>query len=110
MLKLNDSAPSFGGSEKKHLVVDFVNNGFVYEVYRTPVTADASALEETAEKDIPIKGVKLKTWIREVDKAVLTTVLERLNWNKSKTARLLGLTRTALIQKCKRYNISREDI
>ena len=107
MLKLNDSAAPKG---RKNLVVDFINNGFVYEVFRTPVTDQANSLEEAAEnKDIPIKGVGLKTWIREVDKAVLTTVLEKVNWNKSKTARLLGLTRTALIQKCKRYNISKKD-
>ena len=108
MLKLNDSAAPNRG--RKNLVVDFINNGFIYEVYRTPATDYANSLEDATEhKDIPIKGVRLKTWIREVDKAVLTTVLEKLNWNKSKTARLLGLTRTALIQKCKRYNISRED-
>ncbi len=47
---------------------------------------------------------KLKT-IAEVEKAHIEKVLEELNWNKSRTARILGITKTTLYNKIALYNI-----
>ena len=47
---------------------------------------------------------KLKT-IAEVEKAHIEKVLEELNWNKSRTARVLGITKTTLYNKIALYNI-----
>ena len=47
---------------------------------------------------------KLKT-IAEVEKEHIAKVLEELNWNKSRTARVLGITKTTLYNKLALYNI-----
>lgn len=47
---------------------------------------------------------KLKT-IAEVEKAHIEKVLGELNWNKSRTARVLGITKTTLYNKIALYNI-----
>ena len=49
---------------------------------------------------------KLKT-IAEVEKAHIEKVLEELNWNKSRTARVLGITKTTLYNKIALYNIQK---
>jgi transcriptional regulator with PAS, ATPase and Fis domain len=118
MLKLDPA--NTGGTEdathpferiegRKHLVTEFAEHGNVYEIWRIKVHAsnlpgtNPPELEESLES--PIKGVSLKTFIRMVDKNILETVLTNVAGNKSKAARLLGITRTALIEKCKRYNL-----
>jgi two-component system response regulator AtoC len=41
-----------------------------------------------------------------MEKLYISRVLSRLEWNKSKAARLLGITRTTLREKIKRYQLS----
>jgi two-component system response regulator HupR/HoxA len=43
-----------------------------------------------------------------LEKSLLTKTLTRTNWNKSRTARELGLSRQGLLKKIKRYGIIRE--
>ena len=43
-----------------------------------------------------------------LEKSLLTKSLTRTNWNKSRTARELGVSRQGVLQKIKRYGIIRE--
>lgn len=43
----------------------------------------------------------------EIDKIYIDTVLERFNWNKSQAARLLGIERTTLDRRLKKYDMQR---
>lgn len=92
---------------RKHLVTEFAEHGYVYEVWRVKVHASGVAgtapLEIPESLESPIKGVTLKTFTRLIDKHILETVLTNVKGNKSKAARLLGITRTALIEKVRRY-------
>jgi DNA-binding NtrC family response regulator len=44
-----------------------------------------------------------------LEESVLRKELARTNWNKSQTARKLGLSRQGLLKKIKRYGIVRDD-
>jgi len=59
-------------------------------------------LDESALYDAPLAEA-----VTRLEVALLVRALARSNWNKSKTARDLGLSRQGLIKKIKRYGISR---
>ena len=44
-----------------------------------------------------------------LEESLLRKTLARTNWNKSQTARKLGLSRQGLLKKIKRYGIVRDD-
>jgi len=46
------------------------------------------------------------TKLKDMEKALILQSLDRTNWNKSKAAKNLGITRTTLRSKMDRYNIS----
>ena len=45
----------------------------------------------------------------EIDRLYIDTVLERFNWNKSQAAQLLGIERTTLDRRLKKYEMGRPD-
>ncbi len=46
--------------------------------------------------------------VGHLEERLLRKALAQANWNKSKTARRLGLSRQGLLKKIKRYGISRD--
>jgi transcriptional regulator with PAS, ATPase and Fis domain len=48
--------------------------------------------------------------VSHLEVSLLTKALIQTNWNKSKTARRLGLSRQGLLKKIKRYGINRENL
>jgi DNA-binding NtrC family response regulator len=107
MLKISNSALD---AEPKKLVVEFHSGGYRYEIYRTAITQRTEAMETDIELQfVPIKSGGLKSFTRTVDKEILRATLNNVGWNKSHASRLLGVTRTALIEKVKRYKIEEEN-
>jgi len=45
----------------------------------------------------------------DIDRLYIEAVLERFNWNKSQASRLLGIERTTLDRRLKKYDMSRPD-
>ena len=45
-----------------------------------------------------------------LEERLLKKALTQSNWNKSKTARVLGLSRQGLLKKMKRYGIQKQNI
>lgn len=50
----------------------------------------------------------LKTVVSEVERQMIIDSLQEHNWNQTKTARALGISRPSLIEKMSRYRIKRE--
>jgi len=44
--------------------------------------------------------------LEHIEKIHISRVLRKLEWNKSKTAKMLGVSRATLREKIKRYEIS----
>ncbi len=51
---------------------------------------------------------KLKDAIEELERRMIKDALIRENWNKSKVARILGISRAGLIMKCEKFGFDRE--
>jgi transcriptional regulator with PAS, ATPase and Fis domain len=65
-------------------------------------------LTNTRVKDMILHDAPLAHAVSHLEVSLLTRALTQSNWNKSKTARALGLSRQGLLKKIKRYGISRE--
>jgi sigma-54 specific flagellar transcriptional regulator A len=55
------------------------------------------------------EGISLKERLTEIERNYIVQALERSEWNVSKTARLLSLQRTTLIEKMNRFKLSKDD-
>jgi len=56
----------------------------------------------------PGVGVTLKDLVEDVERRVIVEVLNANKWNKSKTARILGLSRQGLLKKIARFDLTPE--
>ena len=65
--------------------------------------------EEPKEDNSP-KAYSLKAALRYPEKDILIEALDHSNWNCTRTAAYLGINRTTLYNKMKRYGIKRENI
>ncbi len=47
--------------------------------------------------------------LEELEREHILAMLDRTNWNKSRAAQILGIERSTLDRKLKRYNVSRPE-
>ena len=50
---------------------------------------------------LPLEGIQLREFIRALENDLIKQALERTHYNRSQTARLLGLKRSTLIERLK---------
>ncbi|WP_186645488.1 sigma 54-interacting transcriptional regulator [Fluviispira vulneris] len=62
--------------------------------------------KEDIFKTINTSGT-LKDAVENLEKTMILTFLENENWNKSRAAKKLGISRASLIMKCEKYNFER---
>jgi len=55
--------------------------------------------------DSHVKKADLRETINVVEKRLIKETLERCNWNQTEAAKVLGLSRQALIKKIKKYKL-----
>lgn len=60
--------------------------------------------------DAHLSGESLKTALKQPERQLIIQALEANGWNRQKTARLLGINRTTLYKKMKRYDIDFESV
>jgi transcriptional regulator with PAS, ATPase and Fis domain len=72
----------------------------------TDLPPDLQALADEGSKpslDLPEQGVDLPALVADIEKDMITRALVRTDNNKGAAARLLGLKRTTLVEKLKRF-------
>lgn len=76
------------------------------------VTSDLLSERIGKKEDEKFPGLrvegKLKDAIEEIERRMIIENLMRENWNKSKVAKLLGISRAGLIMKCEKYGLDRD--
>ena len=64
------------------------------------------------DKEVKFKGINkegnLKEAIEQLEKEMIFANLEKENWNKSKAAIKLGISRASLIMKCEKYQLDKK--
>jgi two-component system NtrC family response regulator len=55
--------------------------------------------------DLPSDGIRLE----EIEREIIRRALQMNDWNQSKTARYLGITRSALIYRMRKFGLDKAD-
>jgi two-component system nitrogen regulation response regulator NtrX len=71
------------------------------------VNASTGAAQFAAQ--VPVGSLNLKAFRHEVERTYIESTLRAFHWNVSKTAEVLGVERTNLHKKIKKYGIDREN-
>lgn len=65
-------------------------------------------LDNPSAKSLPVEGMNLKEYISELEVNLITQALEQQDWVVARAAEVLGMRRTTLVEKMRKYNISKE--
>ena len=57
---------------------------------------------------LPEDGIELKEYLAELEISLITQALERFDYVVARAAEILGVRRTTLVEKMKKYNLSRD--
>ena len=57
---------------------------------------------------LPDEGIELKEYLAELEINLITQALERFDYVVARAAEVLGVRRTTLVEKMKKYNLSRD--
>jgi sigma-54 specific flagellar transcriptional regulator A len=57
--------------------------------------------------ELPADGLNLKEYISDLEVSLITQALEQQDWVVARAAEVLGMRRTTLVEKMRKYNISK---
>ena len=76
----------------------------------TPQPAPEQSDEpESNRSDLPEDGVNLKEYLSELEINLIIQALEQQDWVVARAADKLGMRRTTLVEKMRKYNIQRDE-
>lgn len=70
---------------------------------------DHSLSAEVDNWQLPSDGIDLKDYLSELEVALITQALERHDYVVARAAEVLGLRRTTLVEKMRKYNLSKDE-
>lgn len=89
---------------------DLLNELFQSTEDDTPDTAFASAaMMQPAEQELPDQGLDLKEYLAELEIRFISQALERHEFVVARAAEVLGLRRTTLVEKMRKYNLGKDE-
>jgi sigma-54 specific flagellar transcriptional regulator A len=65
-------------------------------------------LDNTLSTELPVEGLNLKEYISDLEVSLITQALEQQDWVVARAAEALGMRRTTLVEKMRKYNISKD--
>lgn len=64
--------------------------------------------DNTLSTELPVDGLNLKEYISDLEVNLITQALEQQDWVVARAAEALGMRRTTLVEKMRKYNISKD--
>ena len=61
--------------------------------------------ESSATNNLPVEGLNLTLFLKQIEDKLVLQALARTGWNKASAARLLGLNRSTLVEKVRKLGI-----
>ncbi|MFT4993976.1 MAG: sigma-54 specific flagellar transcriptional regulator A, partial [Paraglaciecola sp.] len=89
---------------------DVINEMFGAGAEQDEQDVDYSAQEESISKALPEEGLNLKAYISDLEVSLITQALEQQEWVVARAANTLGMRRTTLVEKMRKYDISKTEL
>jgi sigma-54 specific flagellar transcriptional regulator A len=70
----------------------------------------ADTLGFNVPSELPDEGVNLKEYLSDLETSMISQALEQTDWVVARAADKLGMRRTTLVEKMRKYNISKETV
>ena len=68
----------------------------------------ASAVQSSPVDTLPDEGIVLKSYLAELEITLITKALNKQEWVVARAAELLGMRRTTLVEKMRKYDLQKE--
>jgi sigma-54 specific flagellar transcriptional regulator A len=68
---------------------------------------NSEEVDNTSSTELPKQGLNLKEYISDLEVSLITQALEQQDWVVARAAEALGMRRTTLVEKMRKYNISK---
>lgn len=69
---------------------------------------DGASMDVDNSKSLPPEGMNLKEYLSELEISLISQALEQQDWVVARSAESLGMRRTTLVEKMRKYNISKD--
>ncbi|MFQ3191938.1 MAG: sigma-54 specific flagellar transcriptional regulator A [Paraglaciecola sp.] len=67
-----------------------------------------NCVEHVLSTELPVEGLNLKEYISDLEVSLIIQALEQQDWVVARAAEALGMRRTTLVEKMRKYNISKD--
>jgi sigma-54 specific flagellar transcriptional regulator A len=90
----------------EHQERDAITAMFKYEG-SSPLISQAQSQAQTVDTNLPVDGVNLKEYLSDLEINLIQQALEQQDWVVARAADQLGMRRTTLVEKMRKYEIMR---
>ena len=59
---------------------------------------------------LPTSGIQFNRWMAEFEARLVMMALRKFSWNKTRAAEFLGINRTGLVEKCRKYGLMKSPL
>lgn len=85
-----------------------INELFRSASERDSVEDEKQLGEQDSSKSLPPEGMNLKEYLSELEISLISQALDQQDWVVARSAETLGMRRTTLVEKMRKYNISKD--
>ena len=68
----------------------------------------APTVQSSPVDTLPAEGIVLKSYLAELEITLITKALNKQEWVVARAAELLGMRRTTLVEKMRKYDLQKE--
>ncbi|MEP0177523.1 MAG: sigma-54 dependent transcriptional regulator [Paraglaciecola sp.] len=68
---------------------------------------ESETLNDASSKELPVDGLNLKEYISDLEVSLISQALDQQDWVVARAAEALGMRRTTLVEKMRKYNINK---
>ena len=72
--------------------------------------ANGNVVEMPVQVALPAEGMDLRAYLEHLERSLILKALEAANGTVAQAARLLGLRRTTLVEKLRKYNLTTAEL
>lgn len=110
-LDVDDYQPEYPEELQEREAINELFSGFDYDDSEEDIATEFDLSAEHAPgmvDKLPDAGLNLKEYLAELEVSLITQALHKNDWVVARSAELLGMRRTTLVEKMRKYSIQKE--